>query len=198
MKYINILKEKDELIQSKKDYEIKMQKIISESKAQNQELTKAQKEVEMLKKKLLEKDKKISQLEKVNNDLNSRSNNTNASSTSHQKTNSIAKLKQPKNFEEDLKQSNKVLKNITTGEELRQFNKVLRNISSGERKNISSRNRGNMGTNNLSNASKRTSNNRYNDNDKAIHENSSGFFIRSPKRKITISPGTKFTNKCCT
>ena len=64
MKYIAVLKEKEELQETAKTYEKKLQSIINEHSKKNKMLTEAQKEVEMLKAKLMEKEKTIFELKR--------------------------------------------------------------------------------------------------------------------------------------
>lgn len=76
IKYFSVLKEKEELQETAKTYEKKLEKILTEHQKKNIELTKAQKEVEILRQKLLEKEQTIFELKKnqTKKDLSIRTN----------------------------------------------------------------------------------------------------------------------------
>ena len=79
-KYLNILKEREELKESKKNYEKQIKNILKEKNKKDEEINKANKELEFLKKKLIEKDNTINHLKKLTinqnfNDININKNN---------------------------------------------------------------------------------------------------------------------------
>ena len=76
-KYINVLKEKEILQEKAKKYETKLKHAINMQNQQNAQLQNAHKEVEILKKKLEEKDKTINELKKCQTNVNFNNNPNN-------------------------------------------------------------------------------------------------------------------------
>ena len=79
-KYLNILKEREELKESKKNYEKQIKNMLKEKNKKDEEINKANKELEILKRKLIEKDNTINHLKKLtinqnNNEININKNN---------------------------------------------------------------------------------------------------------------------------
>ena len=161
-KYLNILKEREELKESKKNYEKQIKNILKEKNKKDEEINKANRELEFLKKKLIEKDNTINHLKKLTfnqnfNDININKNNNINNNKNENFNNDIINNGNnngfyiSKNNKEIIEKSkSEILQNIINNCN-NKFNNNNKNISSSNSTNFISNSNFNSNNNNTNN-----------------------------------------------